>query len=255
MERKYKDIKTTIVSGYKDTENEAICFTNDVKEILAHAFLRNNRIKFVKIESDNVELNNEIFAYSNLEELEINCNLKNISTGCCMGCSSLKAVKARNLEVIEKGGLAYCSSLTELDCRNLRKIGNAALSITGLQSVQLDNIEEIGRDAFMGTNLKTALIGKKLKNIEMGAFAKTMLKEIVIPESIEFLGKGIFNGTPIEQIYVDVNQKDLHKIKGIEEYLPLVKTREEFSIDMLIEKGHSLKTLNNLYKETLEYEH
>lgn len=85
----------------------------------------------------------------------------------------------------------------------LKKIGNWTFDGSGLESVSLKNVEKIGCEAFVGTNITNVTIPASCKSIRRYAFwACRKLKQVRIENGIQSISKGMFAVTGLESVSI-----------------------------------------------------
>lgn len=107
-----------------------------------------------------------------IENVHISDKLRSISIGCFTNCWKLKEVKLPE----------SCSDIH----------ADAFYDCTELSFIDLENVRNIGSNAFFGTKLISAYI-PKAQNINSGAFARCFhLYNVTISDNLLFLGSFIF---------------------------------------------------------------
>lgn len=144
-------------------------------------------------------------------------------------CTNLTSYDLGNITAIPSFTFAHCEQLSDsqIDLTGITSIGQEAFSnCTSLENVVLpDSIEEIGKAAFVSSNLSAVTIGKNTKkigqqafkdctlltsltilssatplNIESSAFENTGLTVLTIPERVQSIGISAFVHTKIHSI-------------------------------------------------------
>lgn len=116
-----------------------------------------------------------------------------------------KVIMFDNVAIIRDFAFNCCCALSELRLsRNLIKIGQFALSVTGLKNIILpEKLEVIGYYAFDSTLIEEIVIPKSVKQIEDDAFGANL--------------KTIYFKNPVP---LDYGTYDYSKIKNIDVYVP-----------------------------------
>lgn len=120
-------------------------------------------------------LNDYIFSNTNIKEVYIPKNIKQIGAGCFSYCRNLEKVKIdSDIKELSTDLFNSCQNLKKLEVPNtLEELGYRSLCNTGLEKLNLKNIITIKRYAVMScTNLKEVIIGDKIDDIALNNFER-----------------------------------------------------------------------------------
>ena len=120
-------------------------------------------------------LNDYIFSNTNIKEVYIPKNIKQIGAGCFSYCRNLEKVKIdSDIKELSTDLFNSCQNLKKLEVPNtLEELGHRSLFNTGLEKLNLKNIITIKRYAVMScTNLKEVIIGDKIDDIALNNFER-----------------------------------------------------------------------------------
>lgn len=113
------------------------------------------------------------------------------------GASNLATIEIPdNVTKIGDRAFANCRSLRQINFPDgLKVIGREAFSRTGIESIDLKNVEKTEWYAFGDNyNLKSVKMGDKLEEIGPYTFRETSLEEIIIPDNVKNISYGAFEG-------------------------------------------------------------
>ena len=119
-----------------------------------------------------------------IEELECHDRVKTVEESAFAGCTLLRIVIMRGVEVVKRGAFKYSRALEDVECGKLERIGYAAFDgCESLTSINLPSAKTVEGGAFFEcaalTNIK---FGKELESIGYRAFRDcTSLERITIP--------------------------------------------------------------------------
>ncbi len=83
----------------------------------------------------------------------------------------------------------------------VKRINYGAFSFSGLRTLCLQNVEWIGRDAFIGTNIKKVTIPPSCKTIKGYSFRYcSKLKRVEIENGLKVINAGMFCGSGVEEV-------------------------------------------------------
>ncbi|MBQ3137710.1 MAG: leucine-rich repeat protein [Clostridia bacterium] len=150
-----------------------------VKEIGGGAFSGCLKLKKITFEGNIEKIGNQVFFSCNrLENINIPDSVTEIGESAFAHCSALKLSKLPlNLRSIGNNAFEGCGAITEIVIPDgVEKLGYRTFgSCKALERVDLNNVTEIGEEAFVGCkNLKQVIFGKSLKNIKKKAFSLGM---------------------------------------------------------------------------------
>lgn len=131
------------------------------------------------------------FADSSIKNIDMP-NVTDMGTNVFNGCSNLEMVSLPAIETVSIGAFRNCTSLTNVDLSSATKISANAFRNSGLETIQLDGIEEIGNYAFADSpKLKGANL-PKVTSMGLSAFQNdTSLIAVLLP-SLEELNSSVF---------------------------------------------------------------
>jgi hypothetical protein len=95
---------------------------------------------------------------------------------------------------------------------SLKKIGGNAFESSGIETVDFRKVETIGREAFVCSKLKKAVLSSKVKTIKPYAFSWCEdLKEVTLPPNLKEIGKGTFWSSGLESITIPASVTAIQK--------------------------------------------
>lgn len=171
---------------------------SDVNVIDRYAFMLNEKLTEVIVDSANAILQSDAFTESiNIKKVE----LKNIGSnslpsdlfGDCLNLNSIELPEG--LKKIEPGAFYGCMSLKNINIpSSVADIGIGAFQFcTSLKSIDISNIQVIKSELFKGCHaLSSITFSENLKIIEHSAFENTNLKDIKIPDSVSIIEYNAF---------------------------------------------------------------
>jgi len=224
-----------------------ISIPKDVEQIGEKAFYALPRLYAVIFEGDKKlkKIGNFAFAYcGNLERMELPSSLETLNGSAFYGATALKSITVRkgSKNFASKDGVLFngtaselvaypagkrgaytipsvvksigdyafgYASITSVDLKNVTKIGGSAFSYSKLTSITIpDKVTFMGDAAFSNCiDLKSAVIGRGLKNISSGAFASTSITEITVTIGIEEIGGSAFALSSLKKVTFEANSK------------------------------------------------
>ncbi len=145
------------------------------------------------------------FNCTRLSEISLPASLTEMGTLAFNGCTGLSRVVYDAPCAGGENPFSGCSGLTEVALGPSVRVlpagifrGCAALrSVTGGEK-----LEEIGADAFYGTDLSSFAFPSTLRLLGSSAFARTGLAEAVLPESLDSIGGSVFSDCKLERLSV-----------------------------------------------------
>lgn len=145
------------------------------------------------------------FNCTRLSEISLPASLTEMGTLAFNGCTGLSRVVYDAPCAGGENPFSGCSGLTEVALGPSVRVlpagifrGCAALrSVTGGEK-----LEEIGADAFYGTDLSSFAFPSTLRLLGSSVFARTGLAEAVLPESLDSIGGSVFSDCKLERLSV-----------------------------------------------------
>lgn len=128
-------------------------------------------------------------------------------------------------------------------CENLEKII--------FEKENMDNNLIIDKNTFIDCpKLNYINFPKNLQKIGYCSFSGSNLTNITLPSSLKEIGIWVFNPHIKTDIFFEGTQKELESIDGYEFLTRFynIKTKDDITIDDLINEGKSIKEINNLFK-------
>jgi hypothetical protein len=238
---------TTIGShAFQSSGIREVYIDHDVAWGVAAFCWSNSQLQKLVIGNGVTKLGNSAFAFcSKLTDVTIGDDVKTIDEQCFHGASALVSINLNNVTTIGSHGFSKyggsklasviapkvttigasafngCSNLKFIDLQNVTSLGNYAFEYSGLQRVNIGDIQSLGTGVFYHANsLTTVLIGNNVKSLPTDVFygcdkfhtlsfidgldslannALTGLQcdsifTIVFPESMKYLGEQNFDG-------------------------------------------------------------
>ena len=162
----YNKDKTEIMTKVPCALNkETIVLPDTLKEIPDGAFMHNRTVKKVVFGKNVTKIGNGAFAYSNIENVQMNDNVTSLDEYAFYYCTKLANVDlSKSLTKIDGyETFKYTSALKHIDLKNVKELtGWYTFQQSGLEDVDLSNVESVDGIQVFGTcyNLKTVYIGK-----------------------------------------------------------------------------------------------
>lgn len=172
---KYLTVKDGIVYNKEETEmltkvpcaleKDTLVLPDTIKEIPEGAFMSNKTVKKVVFGKNITFIGNGAFAYSNIENVQMNDNVTVLDEYAFYYCTKLANVDlSKSLTKIDGyETFKYTAALKHIDLKNVTELtGWYTFQQSGLEDVDLSNVESVDGIQVFGTcyNLKTVYIGK-----------------------------------------------------------------------------------------------
>lgn len=172
---KYLTVKDGIVYNKEETEmltkvpcaleKDTLVLPDTIKEIPKGAFMSNKTVKKVVFGKNITSIGNGAFAYSNIENVQMNDNVTSLDEYAFYYCTKLANVDlSKSLTKIDGyETFKYTAALKHIDLKNVKELtGWYTFLQSGLEDVDLSNVESVDGIQVFGTcyNLKTVYIGK-----------------------------------------------------------------------------------------------
>lgn len=172
---KYLTVKDGIVYNKEETEmltkvpcaleKDTLVLPDTIKEIPKGAFMSNKTVKKVVFGKNITSIGNGAFAYSNIENVQMNDNVTALDEYAFYYCTKLANVDlSKSLTKIDGyETFKYTAALKHIDLKNVTELtGWYTFQQSGLEDVDLSNVESVDGIQVFGTcyNLKTVYIGK-----------------------------------------------------------------------------------------------
>ena len=172
---KYISVRDGIVYNKEETEmvsaapcaleKDVLTLPDTLKEIPAGSFKACKGIKKLVFGKNITSIGNGAFAYSNIENVQMNDNVTALDEYAFYYCTKLANVDlSKNLTKIDGyETFKYTAALKHIDLKNVKELtGWYTFHQSGLEDVDLSNVESVDGIQVFGTcyNLKTVYIGK-----------------------------------------------------------------------------------------------
>lgn len=172
---KYISVRDGIVYNKEETEmvsaapcaleKDVLTLPDTLKEIPAGSFKACKGIKKLVFGKNITSIGNGAFAYSNIENVQMNDNVTSLDEYAFYYCTKLANVDlSKNLTKIDGyETFKYTAALKHIDLKNVKELtGWYTFQQSGLEDVDLSNVESVDGIQVFGTcyNLKTVYIGK-----------------------------------------------------------------------------------------------
>lgn len=172
---KYLTVKDGIVYNKEETEmltkvpcaleKDTLVLPDTIKEIPEGAFMSNKTVKKVVFGKNITSIGNGAFAYSNIENVQMNDNVTSLDEYAFYYCTKLANVDlSKSLTKIDGyETFKLTTALKHIDLKNVTELtGWYTFLQSGLEDVDLSNVESVDGIQVFGTcyNLKTVYIGK-----------------------------------------------------------------------------------------------
>lgn len=172
---KYLTVKDGIVYNKEETEmltkvpcaleKDTLVLPDTIKEIPEGAFMSNKTVKKVVFGKNITSIGNGAFAYSNIENVQMNDNVTVLDEYAFYYCTKLANVDlSKSLTKIDGyETFKYTAALKHIDLKNVTELtGWYTFQQSGLEDVDLSNVESVdGVQVFVSCyDLKTVYIGK-----------------------------------------------------------------------------------------------
>lgn len=172
---KYLTVKDGIVYNKEETEmltkvpcaleKDTLVLPDTIKEIPEGAFMSNKTVKKVVFGKNITSIGNGAFAYSNIENVQMNDNVTVLDEYAFYYCTKLANVDlSKSLTKIDGyETFKYTDALKHIDLKNVMELtGWYTFQQSGLEDVDLSNVESVDGVQVFGScyDLKTVYIGK-----------------------------------------------------------------------------------------------
>lgn len=172
---KYLTVKDGIVYNKEETEmltkvpcaleKDTLVLPDTIKEIPEGAFMSNKTVKKVVFGKNITSIGNGAFAYSNIENVQMNDNVTVLDEYAFYYCTKLANVDlSKSLTKIDGyETFKYTAALKHIDLKNVTELtGWYTFLQSGLEDVDLSNVESVDGVQVFGScyDLKTVYIGK-----------------------------------------------------------------------------------------------
>ena len=172
---KYLTVKDGTVYNKEETEmltkvpcaleKDTLVLPDTIKEIPKGAFMNNKTVKKVVFGKNITSIGNGAFAYSNIENVQMNDNVTSLDECAFYYCTKLANVDlSKSLTKIDGyETFKYTAALKHIDLKNVKELtGWYTFLWSGLEDVDLSNVESVDGIQVFGAcyNLKTVYIGK-----------------------------------------------------------------------------------------------
>lgn len=172
---KYLTVKDGTVYNKEETEmltkvpcaleKDTLVLPDTIKEIPEGAFMSNKTVKKVVFGKNITSIGNGAFAYSNIENVQMNDNVTSLDEYAFYYCTKLANVDlSKNLTKIDGyETFKYTDALKHIDLKNVTELtGWYTFQQSGLEDVDLSNVESVDGVQVFGScyDLKTVYIGK-----------------------------------------------------------------------------------------------
>lgn len=172
-------------------------FCND----LSGAFYGNSSFEKIILPKSLTNIGEYIFSGNSynttLKDVILPQNAKIIGKQAFKDCRSLEIVNLpSSLITIESQAFYYTAVRNMSLPSTVRKIGDGAFNGSAIKSINLDNVESIGKEAFAyAVNLECDINLNKLDTIQYGTFRGTNIASIILSPHLKIIGECAFNGT------------------------------------------------------------
>ena len=131
----------------------------------------------------------------NLTSVTIPDTVQKFGTGAFQDCTSLSTVNIPDgVAQLSKNMFKGCTNLTGISLPNtITTIDTGAFEGTGLTSISLVKVKEIGDSAFKGTKLQAITLPTSLLKIGANAFEGNLMTTLEVPEGVVSIGAGAFS--------------------------------------------------------------
>lgn len=193
-----------------------ISFSGSVKSLGDGAFFLDESLKFMSLPKSVESVGEYCFAYTGLNSLVLNKNLKVIPERFCYGCKMLKSVVLpQKVEEIESYAFRNCYNLdvTEFP-ETLDKIGVRAFESTRVSEAEL-NCSEIGDSAFRScSKLESVSFTNNLKKVGTNAFDGAEVDSFPVYDGVEY-ADGALSGIRTDNFVLSEDSASYTLIDGI----------------------------------------
>lgn len=220
---KYLTVKDGIVYNKEETEmltkvpcaleKDTLVLPDTIKEIPKGAFMSNKTVKKVVFGKNITSIGNGAFAYSNIENVQMNDNVTVLDEYAFYYCTKLANVDlSKSLTKIDGyETFMYTDALKHIDLKNVTELtGWYTFQQSGLEDVDLSNVSNMRGIQVFGSchNLKTVYIGK---NTDFSGKVSIGSNNFAGCERLE---KYVQRENNIHNLYVEDGKLYSSKIKG-----------------------------------------
>lgn len=220
---KYLTVKDGIVYNKEETEmltkvpcaleKDTLVLPDTIKEIPKGAFMSNKTVKKVVFGKNITSIGNGAFAYSNIENVQMNDNVTVLDEYAFYYCTKLANVDlSKSLTKIDGyETFKYTDALKHIDLKNVTELtGWYTFQQSGLEDVDLSNVSNMSGIQVFGSchNLKTVYIGK---NTDFSGKVSIGFNNFAGCERLE---KYVQRENNIHNLYVEDGKLYSSKIKG-----------------------------------------
>ena len=220
---KYLTVKDGIVYNKEETEmltkvpcaleKDTLVLPDTIKEIPKGAFMSNKTVKKVVFGKNITSIGNGAFAYSNIENVQMNDNVTVLDEYAFYYCTKLANVDlSKSLTKIDGyETFKYTDALKHIDLKNVTELtGWYTFQQSGLEDVDLSNVSNMRGIQVFGSchNLKTVYIGK---NTDFSSKISIGTNNFAGCERLE---KYVQRENNIHNLYVEDGKLYSSKIKG-----------------------------------------
>lgn len=220
---KYLTVKDGIVYNKEETEmltkvpcaleKDTLVLPDTIKEIPEGAFMSNKTVKKVVFGKNITSIGNGAFAYSNIENVQMNDNVTVLDEYAFYYCTKLANVDlSKSLTKIDGyETFKYTDALKHIDLKNVMELtGWYTFQQSGLEDVDLSNVSNMSGIQVFGSchNLKTVYIGK---NTDFSGKVSIGSNNFAGCERLE---KYVQRENNIHNLYVEDGKLYSSKIKG-----------------------------------------
>ena len=220
---KYLTVKDGIVYNKEETEmltkvpcaleKDTLVLPDTIKEIPEGAFMSNKTVKKVVFGKNITSIGNGAFAYSNIENVQMNDNVTVLDEYAFYYCTKLANVDlSKSLTKIDGyETFKYTDALKHIDLKNVTELtGWYTFQQSGLEDVDLSNVSNMRGIQVFGSchNLKTVYIGK---NTDFSGKVSIGSNNFAGCERLE---KYVRRENNIHNLYVEDGKLYSSKIKG-----------------------------------------
>lgn len=220
---KYLTVKDGIVYNKEETEmltkvpcaleKDTLVLPDTIKEIPKGAFMSNKTVKKVVFGKNITSIGNGAFAYSNIENVQMNDNVTVLDEYAFYYCTKLANVDlSKSLTKIDGyETFKYTDALKHIDLKNVTELtGWYTFQQSGLEDVDLSNVSNMSGIQVFGSchNLKTVYIGKNTDFSDKVSIGPNNFA------GCERLEKYVQRENNIHNLYVEDGKLYSSKIKG-----------------------------------------
>lgn len=220
---KYLTVKDGIVYNKEETEmltkvpcaleKDTLVLPDTIKEIPKGAFMSNKTVKKVVFGKNITSIGNGAFAYSNIENVQMNDNVTVLDEYAFYYCTKLANVDlSKSLTKIDGyETFKYTDALKHIDLKNVTELtGWYTFQQSGLEDVDLSNVSNMSGIQVFGSchNLKTVYIGKNTDFSDKFSIGSNNFA------GCERLEKYVQRENNIHNLYVEDGKLYSSKIKG-----------------------------------------